>query len=175
MDVITKVAGQDRVGFRITPYSPFQGMKMEDPIPQFTYLVRQLARNFPNLAYLHSSESRASTWAGIEGEFTEDLDFVRSAWGKDRVFLRAGGYDFETASQVTNSEPNTAIVVGRHFISNPDLPRRWKEGIKLEPYDRNLFYNFKDPHGYTDYKPAAIVRKESSFKPIAALHKESSF
>ena len=43
-----------------------------------------------------------------------------------------------------------AVSFGRHFLSNPDLPRRIKEGLPLTDYDRNTFYTF-DAHGYTDY------------------------
>lgn len=45
------------------------------------------------------------------------------------------------------------LVYGRWFISNPDLPRRLKEGLALNPYDRSRFYGpFEEPEvGYTDY------------------------
>jgi N-ethylmaleimide reductase len=35
-------------------------------------------------------------------------------------------------------------------VSNPDLPRRIREGLPLSDYDRSTFYTF-DAHGYTDY------------------------
>lgn len=49
------------------------------------------------------------------------------------------------------------LLYGRHFISNPDLPRRLKEGLALNPYDRSRFYGpFREPAvGYTDYPAAA--------------------
>jgi N-ethylmaleimide reductase len=45
---------------------------------------------------------------------------------------------------------DTAITFGRHFISNPDVPRRIREGLPLTPYDRSTFYTFQ-PQGYADY------------------------
>jgi hypothetical protein len=42
------------------------------------------------------------------------------------------------------------IAFGRHFIANPDLPKRIELGIPLNHYDRSTFYAF-DAHGYTDY------------------------
>jgi 2,4-dienoyl-CoA reductase-like NADH-dependent reductase (Old Yellow Enzyme family) len=39
---------------------------------------------------------------------------------------------------------------GRHFIANPDLPKRIKLGLPLNPYDRKTFYG-GDAYGYTDY------------------------
>jgi len=42
------------------------------------------------------------------------------------------------------------IAFGRHFIANPDLPKRIELGLPLNPYDRSTFYAF-DARGYTDY------------------------
>lgn len=45
------------------------------------------------------------------------------------------------------------LLYGRYFISNPDLPRRLKDRLTLNPYDRSRFYGpFEEPAiGYTDY------------------------
>lgn len=58
---------------------------------------------------------------------------------------------------VTHAQNKNLIAFGRHFISNPDLPRRIEFGLPLNPYDRSTFYAF-DGRGYTDY-PAYDVRK----------------
>ena len=50
-----------------------------------------------------------------------------------------------------------AVAFGRHFISNPDLPERIRQGLPLSRYDRDTFYTF-DARGYTDY-PAYAVSK----------------
>jgi N-ethylmaleimide reductase len=42
------------------------------------------------------------------------------------------------------------VGFGRHFIANPDLPRRLKEGLSLNPYRRETFYYGGDT-GYLDY------------------------
>jgi hypothetical protein len=46
----------------------------------------------------------------------------------------------------------------RYFISNPDLPRRIKEGIPLTKYDRSTFYSH-GREGYVDYDFAKISSK----------------
>jgi N-ethylmaleimide reductase len=43
-----------------------------------------------------------------------------------------------------------AVAFGRHFLSNPDLPKRTEQRLPLNDYDRKTFYTF-DVHGYTDY------------------------
>jgi N-ethylmaleimide reductase len=42
------------------------------------------------------------------------------------------------------------VTFGRLFISNPDLPERFRIGAPLNEYDEDTFYG-GDEHGYTDY------------------------
>lgn len=42
------------------------------------------------------------------------------------------------------------VAFGRHFIANPDLPRRLKEVLSLNPYRRDTFY-YGGVAGYLDY------------------------
>ena len=130
---------------------------MANPYPQFTYYVEQLAQRFPTLAYVHAVEARID--GAEDGDGTESIGFLHDAWGRDRVFLRAGGFTLDNSVEATDGDPKTVVVVGRHYISNPDLPVRWKEGIELEPYDRKKFYNAGQADGYTTYKNAVLSAK----------------
>jgi N-ethylmaleimide reductase len=42
------------------------------------------------------------------------------------------------------------VTFGRFFISNPDLPKRFREGAPLNDFDEGTFYG-GDEQGYTDY------------------------
>ena len=129
---------------------------MADPVPQYTHLITSLATNFPKLSYLHMVEARID--GSIDVPATESLDFAQNIW-KDKVFFRAGG--FTTDSAIATAEKydgDMAIVMGRYFISNPDLPRRMELGIELTKYTRDLFYNKQDPRGYIDYPFATEIR-----------------
>lgn len=55
---VIKAVGVERVGIRLSPWSNFQGMRMTDPIPQFSYLIQQLRKL--DLAYLHIVEPRVA-------------------------------------------------------------------------------------------------------------------
>lgn len=76
----------------------------------------------------------------------------RDLFGKT-PFLSAGGFDNTNSWGVLESGKYDALLYGRYFTSNPDLPKRLKEGSPLEPYDRSRFYGpFEDNSvGYTDY------------------------
>ncbi len=53
MDAIVEAVGETKAAIRLSPWSLYQDMHMEDPMPQFTYFVDQLKQRHPNLAYLH--------------------------------------------------------------------------------------------------------------------------
>jgi 2,4-dienoyl-CoA reductase-like NADH-dependent reductase (Old Yellow Enzyme family) len=68
------------------------------------------------------------------------------------MFLAAGGFGRENAEAKVSSGAADAVVMGRWFVSNPDLVRRLREGLQFNPYDRSTFYGADPPEkGYTDY------------------------
>ncbi|KAI1252568.1 hypothetical protein MGN70_007147 [Eutypa lata] len=147
MEAMVDAVGPERVGLRLSPWSTFQGMRMEDPIPQFTDVIIKASQL--NLAFLHLVESRVSGSADFDGN--DRLDFAYKLW--HGPFLVAGGYKPEEARQLVDSEhPDKDIVVmfGRYFISNPDLVYRIKEGLELSAYDRKTFYIQMSTMGYSD-------------------------
>ena len=147
---VVAAVGPEKVGIRLSPFSPFQGMKMADPIPQFSHLIAGLAEL--NLAYLHLVESRVTGNADIES--TEKVDPLLKIWGKTRPVLLAGGFQPDSAKRAVEEEYagyKVLVVFGRHFIANPDLPFRIEKGIALTRYDRNTFYNTGSPEGYITY------------------------
>jgi N-ethylmaleimide reductase len=67
-----------------------------------------------------------------------------------RLTAAAGGFSGEAAEAAIAERHADAVAFGRIFISNPDLPRRLREGLPLTPYNRATFYG-GDQAGYTDY------------------------
>ena len=53
----------------------------------------------------------------------------------------------------TTTSP-TLVAVGRLFLANPDLPRRWQSGAELNEPDPETFYG-GGAEGYTDYPSLA--------------------
>ncbi|KAJ7700498.1 FMN-linked oxidoreductase [Mycena rosella] len=150
---VSNVVGEERTGIRFSPWSPFGGMGMADPIPTFSHIVSEIKRLHPNLAYIHLIEPRINADSHIEPSVenaNQSNDFIRDIWG-DRPLISAGGYTRDTAIQVTE-RPNALVAFGRMFIANPDLPVRLEKNIALHPYDRSTFYlpGQDVPTGYTD-------------------------
>ncbi|KFY10208.1 hypothetical protein V492_05137 [Pseudogymnoascus sp. VKM F-4246] len=142
--------GADHVGFRVSPWNTWQGMDMADPVPQFSYLVERLKDL--KLAYLHVIESRVIN--NVDCEKTKGIEFLLKIWGDTSPALVAGGYNPDNTSHAIDEEyknNEVAVVFGRHFLANPDLPFRLKNRIPLNKYDRSTFYAPEQPNGYVDY------------------------
>jgi 2,4-dienoyl-CoA reductase-like NADH-dependent reductase (Old Yellow Enzyme family) len=144
--------GSEKVGFRVSPWSPFQGMREADPIPTFSYLATELKKL--RLGYLHIIESRVNN--NVDCESTESIDFLLEIWDNATPVLLAGGYKSENVWEAADGKYGkyeVVFVFGRWFLSNPDLVWRIREGKLLNGYDRGTFYKKgrTEEEGYTDY------------------------
>ncbi|KAF4809957.1 Chanoclavine-I aldehyde reductase fgaOx3 [Colletotrichum siamense] len=149
---VVEAVGADRTAIRLSPYSDFQGMLMDDPDPTFKYVTEQLKPL--GLAYLHLIEARISGNDDTDTGGQRNVKWLVELWDNVSPVLLAGGLNAETARKAveeTYKDYDVAIVFGRFFISNPDLVFRIKEGINLEKYERTYFYTPKLPTGYIDY------------------------
>ena len=149
---VAAAVGSDKLGVRMSPYSEFQSMLMDDPDPTFKHVVEQL-KAIP-LAYIHFVEAR------IKGNVAGNLNDKRSVkwlvelWDNTSPVLVAGGFNAEQAKSAvdeTYKGYDVMIVFGRLFISNPDLVFRIRTGVPLAEYDRPTFYTPHLSKGYTDY------------------------
>jgi NADPH2 dehydrogenase len=145
---VVEAVGKDKTGIRLSPFSEFQGMKMQDPIPQFTDIMQRL--NSFGLAYLHLVEARVSGNADVEGY--DSLDPLLPHYTSSPILI-AGGLEAEDAKKIMEEHKDRDVVAvfGRYFISTPDLVFRLKKGIEFNAYDRDTFYVPKSEKGYIDY------------------------
>ena len=89
-------------------------MREANPVPTFSYVIQELKKRNPDLAYLHLVES--------ENKEKESLDWARKIWKGDGegVFLSALGHDRESGLRYAE-EKGDVIVYGRSFIANVSL------------------------------------------------------
>lgn len=190
LQVVSEEVGQDRTAIRISPFSVFQGMGLEeDPFVTWGYVCKEIKARFPKLAYVSVTDPRLGPENGgtdatknisadpfravfrnidpkTVSKFTKDARpvFPDPCPEHPTVFFSAGGYaasDAEVASDMTGD----VIAFGRFFIANPDLPFRLKNGLELNPYDRSTFYG-GGAAGYIDYPFANEATKK--FVPAAS-------
>ena len=65
------------------------------------------------------------------------------------------GFHGDTARAAIRASVGDAVSFARHFIGNPDLVRRLREGLPLAGFDRHTLYT-PGPRGYLDYPEAGI-------------------
>ncbi|KAJ6453559.1 FMN-linked oxidoreductase, partial [Mycena sanguinolenta] len=151
---VAEAVGEKKTAIRFSPWSPFAGMGMADPVPTFSYIISEIKRRFPDFAYIHLIEPRIAAHEDVDKSAENAMqsnDFLRDIWG-DRPLISGGGFSRETALELTDKHKNALVAFGRHFIANPDLPLRLEKNIPLHPYDRATFYlpGLDAPTGYTD-------------------------
>jgi N-ethylmaleimide reductase len=135
------------VGVRLGPSSIFNGMSDSNPDHTFGYVAEELRKM--GIAYLHIIEPR------IDGNIAIKDGLQPVATGRMKKLFKgtviaAGGFEADTAEEIIEAGDADLVAFGRHFISNPDLPRRIQLGQPFNPYDRDTFYG-GDARGYTDY------------------------
>ena len=138
---VTSVWGPDRVGLRLSPLNSYNGMKDSDPVGLTRYLAQEL--NQFNLAYLHMM--RADFMGLQSGPVTE----VARHYFKNVLIGNMGYTPNEAASAIRENKVD-AIAFGHHFISNPNLVQKLREGRPLSEPNSATFYT-SGPEGYIDY------------------------
>jgi N-ethylmaleimide reductase len=153
IDAMVSVWGGNRVAVRVAPSGTWNGVSDSDPLALFDYVAKELNRF--GLAYLHIIEPRIKGNVLIaEGQGPIAAARLRKIFtGK---IIAAGGFEPDTAEAAVQEG---GVAFGRHFVANPDLPKRIGLALPLNAYDRDTFYTF-DARGYTDY-PFYELRSES--------------
>lgn len=147
LDEVVSVWGSERVGLRLSPFGTFNDVSDSDPENTYGYVASRLNRS--SLAYLHIIEPRVrgSEDVGKNSKVTA-TPFMRNIYiGK---IIAAGGFDPESAESIVASRVADMVAFGRHFISNPDLTDRIKQGFPLNRHDPETYY-LGGARGYTDY------------------------
>lgn len=149
---VADAVGADRTAMRLSPYSDFQGMLMDEPEPTFEYLLGQLKPM--GLAYLHLIEARIKGNDDADCGGQKNVSWMVKQWDNASPVVLAGGFKPLSAKEAvdeTYKQYDVIIAFGRYFVSTPDLVFRIREEVELTPYDRSVFYTPKLPQGYIDY------------------------
>lgn len=151
MEAVTAAIGGDRVGIRISPVTPANGVDEPDPQPLFEHVLRQLGPL--GLAYIHVIEGATGGPREVQGR-PFDYAALRAAYraaGGRGAWIVNNGYTPEMAQQALDNGADM-VSFGKPFIGNPDLTRRLREGAALASSDRATYYG-GGATGYIDYPP----------------------
>jgi N-ethylmaleimide reductase len=144
---VAAAIGAERVGIRLSPFGVFNDMPHYETMAEdYAWLAGELGKL--GLAYVHLVDHSASGAPEVP-------ETVKAAMAQrfGGPVIRCGGYTAARAMADIDAGKADLVAVGRDFLANPDLPRRWREGLELNKPDPETFYT-PGPDGYTDY-PAA--------------------
>lgn len=141
VSAVCDAIGNDKVGVRLSPESSFNSMQDSDAQNSFNYVATMLS-GF-KLAYLHVLEGDMMT-------HQRSLDYQQLKQRFAGPYMANCGYDYEKAQAAIQNGAADFVSFGSLFISNPDLPARFRAGAELAVADQATFYG-GDDKGYTDY------------------------
>jgi len=137
VDVAIEVWGADRVGLHLSPRADAHDMGDSNLLATFTYVAEQTGKR--NLAFLMVREHQGDDAIGAQ---------LKKAFGGTYVVNE--GFTAEQAQAALDNGSADAVAFGVNFISNPDLPLRFKTGAALNTPDSSTF-QVGGAEGYTDY------------------------
>ena len=148
LQAMAEAIGAGRVGLRLNPGNTFNDTTDEDSGATHAELMRQAAPL--GLAYLHVMRAPVP---GIDA-----FAMARRHFGGPLILN--DGFDAAGAELALREEQGEAVSFARHFIGNPDLVQRWREGLPLAKFDRRTLYT-AGAAGYSDYPCAAALATAS--------------
>ncbi|GAB2480109.1 alkene reductase [Comamonas humi] len=147
---VADAVGPGKVGIRLSPVTPANGVHDSDPQPLFEHVVRGLAPL--GLAFVHVIEGATGGPREVEGrpfDFAALKQAYRDAGGRG-AWMVNNGYTRALAQQAVASGYADMVAFGRLYIANPDLVERLRHDAPLAKPDTATFYGGGEA-GYTDY------------------------
>ena len=141
LDAVSEVWPVGRIGVRLTPENSFNDMVDSDPQAHFEYVIRELGAR--GVAYVHVLQGDMSAKSSVV-----DYRALRACFAG--TYIANNGYDLARAKQAIANGEADLVAFGLPFLANPDLVRRYRQGLPLNTADPATFYGGHDA-GYTDY------------------------
>lgn len=134
--------GANKVGIRISPFSPFEKREEKDFIVnKYTYLATELEKL--KVGYIHFSNI-----VELMPEKDEILKVIRKIY--TGTLIVCGELTKETAQKALDEFDVDLVGFGRDFIGNPDLVQRFKNNWPITERNQKGWYHGGE-EGFTDY------------------------
>jgi len=137
VDAAISVFGPGRVGLHLSPRADVHDMGDSDLGAAFGYVARAMRER--GIAFLMARERVGDDRLGPS---------LKAAFGG--AYIANEGFDQASAEALLAAGDADAVGFGKLFISNPDLPQRFRTQAPLTPWKAETFYA-PGAEGYTDY------------------------
>jgi len=145
VDAVSTIYPTTRIGVRLSPNGGYNDVGSEDNLHSFSYFIKMLGQK--NLAYLDVIDGLALGFHHKCPPLT--IEAIRQSFGTNPIVCNSG-YDRDTAEKVLVAGDADAVMFGRPFIANPDLPYRYAYDLPLAADDPSIWYNH-DEKGFSDF------------------------
>jgi len=136
-DAVIPIWGADRVGMHLSPRGDAHDMGDSNPLETFSYVARELGKR--RIAFICAREAVGPGRIGPQ---------LKAAFGGS--YIANEKFTLESGNEVIAKGEADAVAFGVKFLSNPDLPERFRKNAALNDPDPSTFYG-AGPKGYTDY------------------------
>ncbi len=140
-DACIGVWGASRVGMHLSPRGDAHDMGDSNALATFSHVASELGKR--GIAFIAARERLGDGRIG---------PVLKQKFGG--VYVANEGFDLASGNAVIAAGEADAVAYGKLFISNPDLPRRFREGAPLNEWNGATFYA-PGAAGYTDYPALA--------------------
>ncbi|HMT69651.1 MAG TPA: alkene reductase [Saprospiraceae bacterium] len=146
MHTLIQAIGGERVGIKLSPFQPYGGIVLDNPVATFTYLIEEL--NKMDFAFVELMKRSPAFPLLPSYPDIDELEFfgpkIKAAVIANSSFTKESG---EAALEKGLAK---AISYGVLFLANPDLPKRFELDAPLNQADRMTMFGGGE-QGYTDY------------------------
>jgi len=143
---LVDVWGSDHVSVRLSPNGDSQGA--DDATPNETFTAAAALLDGIGIAFLELREPPPHGTYG-NTDVPAVSPHIRPVF-KGPLVLNSD-YFYDSGTAALDEGRADAISFGRTFMTNPDLPARFKAGADLNPIDFTPTWYSQGPEGYTDY------------------------
>jgi len=145
MQEMVSAVGAEKVAIRLSPTSLYNSILHQNPVEQFTLLIKEL--NKMPLSYIHIMNVPFPA-----DKFPHYTTNSVETFGKltHHTIIANCGYTRESGEAELEKGIAKLISYGALFLANPDLPKRFELNSELNQPDRATMYGGKD-QGYIDY------------------------
>lgn len=158
IDAVMTVFPAGRVGLKLSPENSFNDMSDSDPQAHFETIVEAVADC--GLGYLHVTEASMGVAGHVVGS-PRNVDYGRLRALFNGTYIANNGYDRDRADAAIRLGHADLVAFGASFLANPDLVRRYREGLPLNTIDKSTFYMGGET-GYNDYPFASSSAKSAA-------------
>ena len=147
VDAVAAAIGRERVGVRLSPFNPYNDLEANYAGEAGETLDLITALSARRIGYLHLIATPSAMPPGF-------AEAARKAYTGTLVL--AGDFDGASAAAAVAEGRADAIAFARHFIGNPDLPLRLRDGLPLAGFDGAKLFSAAAA-GYNDYPTHAAL------------------